>query len=95
MNATGIVSLVGLIVELVRKRKLIKDEVLPLVDEAQVKLPGDSASRRAWVVSELIARGFSESDSRWLTESGVKMWKRIQAKRTRQAAKRLRRLAAP
>lgn len=81
------VPLIELLIEHVigwfTRRKKIRDLILPLIEEAlkNGELP-DNDTRREWVVAYLIReKGLSESSARLLVEAGIKLWKKITAKR--------------
>lgn len=81
-----------LIVDLFKKRRLIRDEVLPLVELAESgKL--DNAGRRAFVLQRLLNQGVSENDARLMLAAGLKVFRKLQAKRARKLARLTRREA--
>lgn len=74
--------------DLFKKRRFIRDEVIPLVELAESgKL--DNAGRRAFVLQRLLNQGVSENDARLMLAAGLKVFRRLQAKQ----AKKLARLA--
>lgn len=77
-----------LFADIFKKRRLLRDAVLPLVGSAETMSLGN-AERRTFVVKILMGRGVPEGDARLLTEAAVKMWRRLESKR----AKKLARLA--
>jgi len=83
-----VMPIVSLLIDLFRKRREIRNVVVPLIATAdgRIDLPNTKA-RREWVVGILVGRGLAESDARLLTEAGVKVWKRIQKKAAKRAAK--------
>ena len=87
MNLTAILSLIESIVGLLSRRSKVKKLVLPLIEQAAVKGLMDNGARREWVVAQLAAHGLSDSSARLLTEAGVKLWKKLEAKRAKRAAK--------
>jgi hypothetical protein len=91
MNPTAIISVVEAIVRAFARRKAIKNKVLPLIEEAAKIASSDAAatneSRRDWVVAALMKEGLPESTARLLTEAGVKLWKKLEAKKAKKAAK--------
>jgi len=70
------------------RRSKVKKLVLPLIEQAAVKGLMDNGARREWVVAQLAAQGLSDSSARLLTEAGVKLWKKLEAKRQKKAAKK-------
>ncbi len=87
MNPLFIEELVMGIVKLFTRRKKLKEEVLPIIEEADKKFP-DAKERRAYVLNLLQADlGMSESSARLTLEAGLKYWKKIQEKLAKKAAK--------
>jgi len=81
--------LIEMIINLLSKRKKIRELVLPLIQKAAIdgQLP-DNKARRDWVVGVLIKDyELSESTARLLVEAGLKLWKRIEEKRLKKEAK--------
>ena len=86
-NVAGILALVEALVGVFKRSKKIRDVVLPLVERAAGMVDLGNDGRREFVVAELIKQGLSESDARLLTEAGVKLWKKLEAKKAKKAAK--------
>lgn len=92
MNLTALLpSLIDAIVGALKRRKKVRELVLPLIEQAAALAEAGTAntneSRREFVVAALMKQGLSESDARLLTEAGVKLWKKIQAKLAKKAGK--------
>jgi len=91
MNPATVVGLIEAIVAAFQRHRTVKNEVIPLIEEA-VNIPGlipeDNAARRKYVIDNLMARGLSESTSRLLLEAGLKLWKKLEAKKAKKAAKK-------
>ena len=83
-----VMPILSLLIDLFRKRREIRNVVVPLIAAADGRgdLVGTQA-RREWVVGILVGRGLPESDARLLTEAGVKVWKRLKKKAAKRAAK--------
>lgn len=90
MNAALIANLVATIAAALRRRRAIRTEVLPLIEQAAMMYGSDAGNtaRREWVLEQLGAKGLSESQARLLTEAGVALWKKLAAKRAKKAAKK-------
>ena len=92
--------LLSIVLEVFKRRRFIRDEVVPLVASAEGLLQkGDArvntAARREWVVSQLRARaGITESEARLLTETGVRLFKKLEAKRLTRLEKKAAKRAA-
>jgi len=85
--------LLSIVLEVFKRRRFIRDEVVPLIGAAEA-FP-DYAQRREWVVSQLRARaGLAESEARLLTETGVRLFKKLEAKRLKRLAKKAAKAAA-
>jgi len=81
--------LIEMIINLLSKRKKIRELVLPLIQKAAIdgQLP-DNKARRDWVVGVLIKDyELSESTARLLVEAGLKLWKKLEEKRLKREAK--------
>ena len=81
--------LIEMIINLLSKRKKIRELVLPLIQKAAIdgQLP-DNKARRDWVVGVLIKDyELSESTARLLVEAGLKLWKKLEEKRLKKEAK--------
>lgn len=77
------VSLFEAIIKALAKRKKVRELVLPLIEAAAMNssLP-DNAARREWVVAYLMnEHAMSDSTARLLTEAGVALWKKLEAKK--------------
>ena len=96
MNIAPLIALADWLARLFARRHAIKAQVLPLIEEAATKYPtlDSNAERREWVVQTLIRNGLTESSARLMTEAGVALWKRIQAKKAKKAAKAAAKAAA-
>lgn len=79
----------SLVLEKFRERRFIRDEVLPLVQDVN-GMP-DTTARRQFVIRKLMKQGLTESKARRLTEDAVEIWKKLQAKVAKKAAKAKRR----
>lgn len=89
--------LVSLLVDLFRKRRFIRETVLPLIQQAEKAYAFTDGAfnndhRRHLVVNALRARGLSDSEAALLTEAGVRLYKRLQAKAAKRAARKARRM---
>jgi len=90
VNPAAILPFIEAIIRAFARRRAVKNIVLPLVEAAAVKYPALSVSydeRRDHVIEQLRHHGLSESDARLLTEAGVKLWKKLEAKHAKKAAK--------
>lgn len=88
MNISAVLTIVQAITAVFSRGKKIRDVVLPLVEQAAGMADLGNDGRREFVVAELLKQGLSESDARLLTEAGVKLWKKLQAKLAKKAAKK-------
>ena len=91
MTPATVITVIEALISVFWRARKIRNEVLPLVEEAS-KIAGsdtltNNESRREYVVRSLISQGIPESSARLLTEAGVKLWKKIQAKAEKKAAK--------
>lgn len=80
--------LIEMIVNLLVKRKTVRDLILPLIQQAAIdgSLP-DNNARRAFVLNYLVTeKNLSESEARLLIEAGLKLYKRIAEKDAQKAA---------
>ena len=86
MNPSLILALIEAIVNALSKRKKVREIVLPLIQAAAADAGlSTNDMRREKVVSLLMEKErMSESTARLLTEVGLKLWKRIEAKRKKQ-----------
>jgi len=91
MNLSAIVNLIETIVGALSRRSKVKALVLPLIEKANAITGSDEAatyeSRRLLVVGALMETGIGETDAYILTHAGLKLWKKIQAKAAKKAAK--------
>jgi len=81
--------LMEMIVNLLARRKKVRELVLPLIQKAAIdgQLP-DNKARRDWVTGILIKEfELSESTARLLVEAGLKLWKKLEEKRLKKEAK--------
>ena len=81
--------LIEMIINLLARRKKVRELVLPLIQKAAIdgQLP-DNKARRDWVVGVLIKDyELSESTARLLVEAGLKLWKKLEEKRLKKEAK--------
>lgn len=81
-------KLIEMIVNLLVKRKTVRDLILPLIQQAAIdgSLP-DNAARRAFVLNYLTTeKGLSESEARLLIEAGLKLYKRITEREAKKKA---------
>lgn len=85
MNVEILVALVEKLVRFIARRRVLKREILPLIEQAAMNAAlMDNVARREWVVAQLVAGGLSESSARLLVEAGVKLWKKIQEKHAKE-----------
>jgi len=81
--------LIEMIINLLARRKKVRELVLPLIQKAAIdgQLP-DNKARRDWVIGILIKEyELSESTARLLVEAGLKLWKKLEEKRLKREAK--------
>lgn len=79
--------------DLFKRRRFIRDRVIPLIEEADGRPDSlkSNQARREWVVNVLRENGLSESEARLLTESGLSLYRRLQAKAAKKAARKAKR----
>jgi len=78
--------LIEMIINLLARRKKVRELILPLIVEAEAI--ADNKARRDFVVNALMTEyGESESTSRLLLEAGLKLRKKLEEKRLKKEAK--------
>lgn len=89
--AQGIEALIEVVIHYFGRKKAVREKVVPLLDQAGQMQGMTNEQRREWAVKKLMDDGYTESTSRFMVETGLKYWKKLQAKQAKRQEKEARR----